>query len=174
MGIDISEKAVTDTKTNLRWLFDHTKDLNRLQFSININQKDTRTLSAYFPRGIISEIVTEPYLGPTLHRSADDVFVDHAFQELAPLYRDAVSSFSHVLKPGGMVVMIYPAFNVKGAMRFLDLITPLKSMGFSQVPLSLSGGNENLFPEITDRKTIIYGNREDFVLREIVRFQKNV
>lgn len=155
-GTDSSEKAIEYTKTNIKWVSERFGlDINDIQ----ITQKDVRTLSRNFEKNSMDAIVTEPYLGPTLHQRASFEEINKNKQSLERLYIDAFLEFKQVLKKGGVVVIIFPVFQGNRQIS-MDVLDKIKGMGFVQIELSQ-----------TSRKTILVGNRFDFILREIAKFK---
>ena len=154
-GTDTSEKAVEDTKTNLEWV---SRKFRLPTDGARVELKDVRNISKIWEE-MIDVIVTEPYLGPTLHQRAGVEEINKNKQTLERLYIDAFSEFKKVLKKGGAVVIIFPVFQGKRQI-FMDVLDKIKGMGFQQADLSQ-----------TPRKSIIVGNRFDFVLREVLKFK---
>lgn len=159
IGSDISGKAYTDTKTNIRWLEENFKfqiaNFKQLQISAT-------EISKKLPAESIDAIVTEPYLGPQrgFHR------FDEVARELNKLYSEAINQFYKVLKPEGRIVMIWPI------MRSKDVIEELSPdiHGFEiESPLP---PDQDIF-KTTKRKTIIYGRDDQKVWREIVILKKS-
>lgn len=159
VGRDNSQKAVADTKTNLEWLFKNIVEKHNL--NIDVKFGDATKLPADISAGSVSGIVTEPYLGPTLHGQLFPEKLQSITQELKNLYLAAFSGFNKVLEPHGVVVMILPAFVQKNRVHFLDILPEIEKLGFVQEKISDSV-----------RGTVAYGNKYNFVLREIVKFRK--
>jgi tRNA G10 N-methylase Trm11 len=155
-GTDISQKAISDTKANLRWL--RTQDLIDNEAKVFIH--DVTKLSEKFPQSSIDAIVTEPYMGPNLQHKPHLKDVQGIKGELETLFLEAFKQFSKILKQEGCVVMIFPVFHVNNHYLYLDILEKIGLLGFSQVILTQD-----------KRNTITLGNQKDFVLREIVKFK---
>lgn len=156
-GCDNSDKAVGDTKINLEWLGSR---LNIDVSGVIATKQDTLSLSKSFDRESIDAIVTEPYLGPTLHKAPQASDLTQTINELEKLYLNAFVEFENILKKGGKVVMIFPVFQSQYKI-FIDIIEKIENLGLKQIKLSNN-----------TRGSLIVGNKFDFVLREIVKFEK--
>lgn len=157
-GFDNSKKAVDDTKENIEWL---GKAIDLKEAKIEIKMQDVRQLSKSLAANSIAGIVAEPYLGPTLHRSLSNAEIGNISKDLKNLYLAAFKEFAKVLREKGVVVFILPAFASKEGLRTMEIISDIKSIGFGQIPLGES-----------PRQSILVGRENDFVFREIVKFQK--
>lgn len=157
IGRDISEKAVHDTEENLSWL----KEKVSVKYKLDVKKGDVKKISYDLQLNSISAIVTEPYLGPTLHGEIFPEKLKSIRTELRSLYLEAFSEFNKILKSGGVIVMIFPTFTQKGFLNHMEILDSIKSLGFVQVKMS-----------DTFRGSILVGNKYDFVVREIVVFQK--
>lgn len=169
-GTDISERAIADTNRNIDWIFTHFKEVQRQNYDISIRKTDIHKLEKYFPVQSIDAIVTEPFLGPALHGRPDDQAADNILTGLLPLYKEAVRQFSKVLKKGGTIVMICPAFEAGAGYHFMDLISYAKEMGQILKPLLPEKIQLN---DYTDRETILAGDKYSFLKREIIKFVKS-
>lgn len=157
LGRDVSKKAVFDTKENLDWLFNATDTTNNKP---DVAQADVKNLSREL-KTTVHAIVTEPYLGPTLHDQSNRNDAAKTTNELRDLYINAFREFHKILDKNGVIVFILPAFRVSGRAQYMNIIRDIEGLGFRQSALSM-----------TDRKSIVIGNKYDFVLREIVKFVK--
>lgn len=156
IGRDISEKAIKDTKENLEWLFKNAQ----VSAHVDVRQGSVFDLSKHLKKKVHG-IITEPYLGPTLHKPAERNTAQKTETELTTLYLSAFREFLKVLDKNGIVVFILPAFMRFGKTQYLDIISQIEKIGFKKENLSDNS-----------RGTILYGNKYDFVLREIVKFRK--
>lgn len=158
IGSDISEKAILDTKENLKWL----EKVEGLDISgVTIKKEDVGVIGKTILPESVSAVVTEPYLGPTLHNQIFPEKLHHISKELASLYVKAFSEFQKVLEPGGVVVMILPAFSQRTGLVFMPIIPEIEQLGFKSEQIG-----------DTKRGTVVYGNKYDFVLREIIKMKK--
>lgn len=159
IGTDISEKAIRDSKENISWYLERINS-DAKEASIRIEKADVTKLSGILKKDSVDAIVTEPYLGPTLKNRAHPEQIRRTENELSRLYVSAFEEFTKVLKPGGSVVIILPAFQARNVV-YLDILSQIKSLGFTIEKLSGS-----------QRETIVVGNKYDYVLREIGKFVK--
>lgn len=158
IGSDISEKAIADTQENLNWL----EKIVGLDISgVELKKEDVGDIGRNVLPESISAIVTEPYLGPTLHNQMYPEKLQHILKELSSLYLKAFSEFQKVLTPGGVVVMILPAFSQRNGLVFMPIIEEVERLGFKSEQIG-----------DTKRGTVVYGNKYDFVLREIIKMRK--
>ncbi|MBI5044420.1 MAG: RsmD family RNA methyltransferase [Candidatus Levybacteria bacterium] len=155
-GADKSEKAVSDTQQNIEWLIMEEK----LTHKPEIVHSDVEEL-AKTTKKTFDLIVTEPYMGPNSKglRNFDDMKKNK--EELENLYLTSWKAFAKLLKKDGEVVMILPIFHYKNTYLKMDIIEKIPSLGFEHIALSEKR-----------RKSLIIGNRYDFVLREIIHFRK--
>ncbi len=156
IGTDISQKAVSNTKTNLTWL----KKQHLVENDARIFIQDVTKLSEKFPQNSIDAIVTEPYMGPNLKHKSHLKAVQEVKTELETLFLGAFKQFAKVVKSDGSVVMIFPVFHVNNHYLYLDILEKIGALGFSQVILTKE-----------KRNSIVLGNQQDFVLREVLKFK---
>ncbi len=171
-GTDISQKAVSDSQKNIHWLLGHIHNAERSSYNIKIGEADARRLSEKFSRNSVDAIVTEPYLGPAFFEKPKFLTVNRLLPELGSLYLAAFGSFGKILQKDGKVVIIFPAFNVEGKWQFMDILPQIQRNGFIQKDL-LSSVVQTAYPAYQkDRRSVVYGGKEQFVRREILVFQK--
>lgn len=107
-GSDLSEKAVSQTKENLKWLINKFRlDIPDFRTMIDhrISPADATTHKLVKP---VDGIVTEPYLGPVHRSSLNPTQIATIREELLDLYRDFLKNNLKNLKPGGHLVMVLP------------------------------------------------------------------
>lgn len=156
-GRDISEKAVSDTIKNLEWL---EKEVGGFNAEIDVKVGSAEKLND-ISAGSISAVIAEPYLGPTLHNIIFPEKLQNISRELSQLYLNSFRAFHRILKKDGVVVMILPVFTQRRGAYFLPILPDIEKTGFKQ-------------EKIGDpyRGTILYGNKHDFVQREIIIIRK--
>ncbi|MEK7605900.1 MAG: methyltransferase domain-containing protein [Patescibacteria group bacterium] len=157
-GTDNSDKALKDTKQNLKWL----NEKQKITVQPRILKADVTTLSKTFSENTFSAVITEPYMGPNLQQRPSIQLIQQNQIELTTLYLSALTEFIKVLKPDGVIVMILPVFHLNRQFLSLDILNDAEKLGLIQIPLSKER-----------RQTILVGNRYDFVLREIVKFSNH-
>lgn len=165
LGSDISEKAVSDTKTNFEWMVEKKllKNITPELFQSDIRKLDKPKENS------VDLIVTEPYLGPPLKANAtkDDIYKIKS--ELEDLYSDTFKVFTKILKDDGRVVIIMPAFLQDEAI-YLDILDKIKKLGFEMInPIKHTGLK---FDETTSRGGMLYSREDQRVGREIFVFKK--
>ncbi|MCX6796726.1 MAG: methyltransferase domain-containing protein [Candidatus Falkowbacteria bacterium] len=159
IGSDISDKAVTDTQTNLKWI---ENNFNIKNAKYRLFKSNVQSLGQKIKASSVDAIITEPFLGP--QRGQIDVHKIKA--ELEKVYSQALQEFIKVLKPKGKIVMVWPVFKTKPqdivlnpSLNKLQIISPLPDNLAKQLYL-------------TNRQTIIYGRPGQKVWREIVALKK--
>lgn len=172
VGTDISKKAFTDSMVNIDWLFNHYRNLDTSEFEIKVYQCDVQSIGNKITPNTIDAIVTEPYLGPPFFKKPNYGSFINTITEVGKLYVSAFLQFKKILKSGGKVIIIFPAFEDWGKMHYVDILVKIKEMGFSQVELIPKEIGKNNFLQLTYRNTILYGGNEQFVKREILSFKK--
>ncbi len=124
LGIDIDNEAVEDCRENLEWVsieYEKKFDTN------NLHVGDARKLTDHFKGNSIDVIVTEPYLGPPLKKQPTEKEAKEILKELEPLYEKSVASMLSVLKSGGRIVIVAPAFKIGDKIFSLPLKTVKRS-----------------------------------------------
>ena len=161
IGSDISNKAISDTRNNLDWLFKYYQGIDRSSYNIKLQQADVSSINKYFSYNTIDAIITEPYLGPPLHKQPGINQIKRFAKELETLYSIAFAQFTKILHPGGKVVMIFPVFESNNQLVYIEILEKITHLGFIQ--------NELLESQ---RRTITYGDKSQFLKREIISFIK--
>lgn len=172
IGTDISGSATLNTKKNIDWLFLNFKQLDSSLYNINVYQSDVRSINSSIKSNSIDAIVTEPYLGPPLFKKPDFDTIKKILLEVSNLNLTAFTEFKKILKIGGKVIIIFPVFEDKGISYYLEILDKIKSLGFKHKDFFAPGLKEVPFLRLTPRKTILYGNKEQFVLREVFSFER--
>ncbi|MDO8668286.1 MAG: DNA methyltransferase [bacterium] len=161
IGADLSDRAITDTRTNIEWI---KKNYELPITNLNLNNIDATQISKQIKPDSVDAIITEPYLGP--QRGRFDV--SKTINELERLYSRSLSEFNKILKPGGKIVMVWPVFCGQFKNIFLNPdLNDLKII--NPIPENLQ---TNIFIKTTVRQTIIYGRELQKVWREIVVLEK--
>lgn len=173
MGSDISEKAVSDSKTNVEWIADKffpiptsvgiadprfQSKLKSGQFSINYQITNVQNIAEKISSKSIDAIVTEPYLGKPLKGNESKEEILKQIRGLEELYLAAFSQFSKILKPRGSVLFIIPRFKHRDEWITINIKDKIEKIGFRA---------ETLFE---DKKFLVYARPDQRVAREIWRF----
>lgn len=172
IGSDVSQNAVSDTKENIDWLFANFRQLDKSSYNINIYPSDVRLIKQTVKENSVDAVVTEPYLGPPLYKKPDLNTVERVFNEVGKLYSDTFFEFHKILRTGGKVIFLFPAFDIDGKMQFIPILDKIERMGFRQLSYFPEEIKNNSAINLTQRNTILYGSREHFVKREITYWQK--
>ncbi len=164
-GSDISPKALGQVKQNMEWL-KRTYALNAVRYTVY--QSDARKLHTILKPNSIDAIITEPYLGIPLTGRETETFLKKQADELEKLYFEAIASLANILKAGGVMIIITPAFATKH--------------GFISVNLSASSTNQSASmlkkigliadPLLPDHPTLRYHRPGQHVARDIWRLAK--
>ncbi|MDP3793200.1 MAG: hypothetical protein Q8R07_00410, partial [Candidatus Uhrbacteria bacterium] len=124
-------------------------------------------LSKHLSPHSVDAIITEPYMGPT----RDPAQLNILLSELSTLYIAAFREFAKILKPGGRVVFILPAFKVSTKLtKTSERVLPeIKKLGFQ--PIRLLPSNLPNPYTLTPSPSILYSRPDQKVLREIFVFE---
>lgn len=170
-GSDIDPSMIAATQVNLDWLherFSLDQSLTPKIFQHDVRQPFPEKLRARF-----DAIVSEPYLGAALTSPLPHSKIESVMTELGNLYLAFFKHAHAVLKPGGTILFILPAFAHKKDFwlfpeGFLDEITRL---GYSQqqlIPAELA----SFYPS-GSRKTLFYSRPDALVGRELTFWKKD-
>jgi tRNA G10 N-methylase Trm11 len=108
LGSDASPSMVELARTNLDWLATHFSVKKELWPELLI--QDTRQAWPSRLQQTITTVATEPYLGAPLDTPLPAAEIKQRFQELGELYQRSLFQLKEVLKPGGKVLFLLPAF----------------------------------------------------------------
>lgn len=178
---DLEKFAVDGTQKNIEWIKKHFPET--AGSDVKIFQSPAEEISKHFKKREIDTVVTEPYLGPVQKRALQEAEAKKLIVELSKIYFDSLRDWEKVLKPGGRVVMIFPAFMTNKGLVSIPVAEELKKLPYDILPL--------LPPEATrlpflrrqgyggqDIKTspqggLIYQRPEQKVVREIYILRLN-
>ncbi len=158
IGSDVSTKAVADTENNIKWI---ENNFNK-KAKIRLFQSSVNSIAQKIKASSVDAIITEPYLGP----QRGNVELQKIKIELEKLYSEAIQQFTKVLKPNGIVIMIWPIFKNEKQ----DIALSPNINGFKIISPITSQIKKRL--ALTNRNTIIYGRPGQKVWREIVILHK--
>lgn len=168
IGTDISEKAVKDTRMNLKWLLDQSNDEKT---KIEVYKSDVKDISNHVKNNSVSAVVSEVYLGPPLRDYLAEEKLNNLMNELTELYASALKELSKIVKDGGVIVLALPIFKTKKGNKLLPLLDGIKESGL-KIENSLGDREDKLNKYFTNRHTIIYSRPDQLVLREIIVLKK--
>lgn len=157
---DIEEKQVADTRKNTSWLIGHSilraDDTERFQTF----RSDARQVGTHLIGKKVDAIVTEGYLGPPLRGHERLDAIEKTTQLIENLWADSLKELHPLLKQGGRLVGIWPAFKTSLGMARVDLTDRLENLGFRLV--------EPLDGWETEHGPLLYMRPEQHVARRIV------
>ena len=129
-GVDISAKAVSESRENLLWAGKHYQTAATARWSVR--QGDARQLTTVVQQKKFDAVVTEPYLGPPLSGRETRSRLKEIIDELSTLYLAAFNQFRLVLKPNGRVVFVMPMFMHVKAMMPMSVSGDIPALGFTR------------------------------------------
>lgn len=153
IGCDKSEKAISDTKENLKWLINKSKIINHKS---KIFICDVRNLSKQIKASSIDVIITEPYLGPPIKGNESEKKMKKVVSELSDLYLIAFNEFKKVLKDGARVVIVLPEWHLLNNVFGLEIEKQVSNIGFEKI----------------DQNNLIYKRQKQKVWRRINIYKK--
>jgi len=158
LGLDISEKAITDTKKNITWM---KKEFGLHTSGTKVYASDVRAISAKkVPPDSIDAIATEPFMGKPKNGRETRSQLEQESKELGALYTDAFKTFAKIMKKGGAIVFIIPMFRHGDTWVKVNCVEKIKKLGFTVDPLS------------EKHDALLYWRRRQHVGREIWKFTK--
>ncbi|MEK7102950.1 MAG: hypothetical protein AAB870_01230 [Patescibacteria group bacterium] len=168
IGSDLEIKNIESTEKNLLWLEKQNPETVS-PTSLRLFQSDVRHLAKEITANSIDCIVTEPFLGPIVNNKTPQARIQTIQKELAELYIESFKVFKDILKPDGVVSIIFPSWNIGGQTIELPIIDAIQKMGFR---------NET-FPEELDpfmspskRESLMYSRAGQTVMRELFVWRK--
>ena len=130
-GSDTDEDAVTDCRSNLRWLEErYPKAVGRW----GVKQRDACELSHYAKPLTLSAVATEPYLGPPLSRRFPPGRAKEEVETLRPLYAAFLGQARIALAPGRRLVFTAPVWQTREGPIELNLSREVFLAGFHAAP----------------------------------------
>lgn len=171
-GNDVSENAVKNTKANLDWLSEEYK-INLTKIRLRIFCGNVINLSDHLAKNLLPHIITEPYLGPPLRAKDTEKEIKIIVSELSRLYVEAFREFKKILKKGGRIVIIFPAFKVGNKVIYLEILDQIKNIGFEIKDLVPNELKKSPVIQISKRGSMIYARPDQRVCREIFVFEVN-
>jgi tRNA G10 N-methylase Trm11 len=157
IGSDLSKKAVADTTQNLDWV---AKKYGLPAHRATLLVSDVKNLGEHIKKNSVDAIVTEPYMGKPLRGKETQKQLEIQARDLEALYAQAFKTFERILKPRGIVIFIFPKFRHRGGWMETNILERIKQLGFEPVAL----GDE--------QESLLYWRKNQFVGREIRKFQK--
>lgn len=151
-GSDVSKKAVDDSEENLQWTI-KTYDLENI--TSQIERGDSQKLTSKTKPESIDNIITEPYLGPSMKGGESDGEITKTITSLRHLYIKSFEEFKTILKPGGKIVIIIPSWHLKRDFE-LGIEKEISGIGFKRL----------------DKNNLLYKREGQKIWRNIQIWQK--
>ena len=148
IGSDFSEKAVRDTKENLKWL---SKELRISNYELRIEKINVLDLAKNFTEKSVDAIITEPFLGQPMRGNEKPETINGIIADLKKLYLLAFSQFKIVLKKPGKIVIVIPEWHIGGSIFKMDIEKDIKALGLERL----------------DKDDLIYRREDQKVWRKI-------
>jgi len=127
IGSDISEKAVSDTQTNMAWLM---KRFDLHAHDLQLFTSPAAELSTHY-QNHVDMVVTEVYLGPQRTSPVDTHDATMFEKKMLPLYEESLAGLKPLLKSDGVAVIAFPALKQKdGAWHRLPLNKIVSAKGY--------------------------------------------
>ncbi len=176
IGADIDNNAISNTKTNLEWLFKNYHFLKKENHHIEFINCDVRQISSRIFSRKIDAIISEPYLGSPKLKFTPLNLIKKEIKEIENLYIQAFKEFKKILKANGVIAIIFPVIRYKDQFFYLEILNDIKKIGFQ---------NKNFLPvkkinstilglQTTNRNSIIYYRPGQTVSREIFLFTMRI
>lgn len=132
IGSDLSQKAITDTETNVAWV---QQNLPQQKVPIQLMVADVADLASKLPKQSINVIVSEPYLGKPLTGKETLTLLETQTKELKKLYTKAFAAFATLLTPQSTVIFVFPSFHKDTTWLTTVPTEDIKRLGFSSEAL---------------------------------------
>lgn len=165
-GSDIEKNQIEATRKNLAWL---AQKNNTSLDSVTLTTCDAKNLSKNIVKKHPRAIVTEPYLGPIMRRSASGVN-STTLTHLCALYVDAFHDWKKILAPGERVVVVFPFWITRTGKTFLSCVNDILNLGYtnSTVPAAL----KKYIRDTTPRDSLLIAREGQHVGRELFVFTR--
>jgi len=176
IGSDKSDKAINNTKNNLRWFIDKY-NLETKNKVIELYQSSVENLGKKIDPEKIGAVVTEPSLGRLYQSESDYLARSQQIKQIEKLYLQSFQSLYPLLFDGALIIMVWPVFWTRknNADIYLSdqLVKEIQKLGFVQVLVSKEMSNDrDLAKNLSKRSTILFFRQQQRIKREIVMFQK--
>ena len=153
IGSDISEKAISDSQKNLKWLAEKFNVDSSLILDIFV--KDATKLTSTDLNIVPDFVVCETYLGPPMSRFPSESEMRKNFSEIEDIVLGALRQLKGIINKDGVVVMAVPFYRQGSKRYFLNnLKKKANELGYATVG-----------------ETLLYDRKDQIVGREICRFK---
>ncbi len=164
-GSDISREAVEGAESNLRWLQGQTAGV-RGEWQVKAGAVED--LTDIWGAGTVEGIVSEPYLGPT----RGYLKISKIKKDLKELYEATLGQAQKVLKPGGVILWLWPQWQLKEGQPAEIGMIDWRALGFELEYILPVEWRRKLGAAETGRGNLIYSRPGQRVGREVVRLRK--
>lgn len=169
LGSDISNKAIDGAEKNLQWIKNRYK-LPPTRYEVFVS--DIKDIARNLPKIVVEAIITEGTLGPGYAQAPKIDEAKANFQALEDIYISAFQAFKAFLSPEKRIVIALPAYRINNQYLFFSIIDKIVKLGYDIVdPLPEVVLESFAFLRVTERKSIIYDRKDQFVSREIFIFK---
>lgn len=169
IGSDISAKAIEMAEKNLVWI------KNRYKLPpgrYEVIPSDVKDIAKNLPRVNIEAIVTEGTLGPAYAEAPKLNEIRKNFANLEGIYLTAFTAFKQIIDHNRRIVIALPAYRIDNRYEFFSIVDKIKKLGYDVVdPIPPVLKERFDFLQITERGSIIYDRKDQFVSREIFVFK---
>ena len=165
VGCDINESTLAAAKKNLAWL---SNEKGASLAAVRLISCDARKLSSTFPANSVDAIVTEPYLGPSVHRSGVKN-LSAILRELEQLYTAFFHEAHRTLKGGAPLVIVLPFWIEERKKTRIPFLPKLLGLGFVS---ALNTKDLPDFGNLSDRGSIFVSRPGQHVGRELFVLKK--
>ena len=167
IGGDISEKAIADTKKNLKW-FARTHLEEPLELSLF--KSPAKDLADQFEQQA-SLIIAETYLGPPRLGRESETKLRETIEELTKENIESFKTLYDLLKSDGRAVIAFPAYKLRENFLYLPILEELKKIGFKQIN-PLPDSIPTALNQTTPSGALLYKRANQHVAREIFVLEK--
>lgn len=168
IGSDLEIKNIERTEKNLLWVEQQNPGTISAT-SLRLFQSDVRHLVNEIASASVDCIVTEPFLGPIVNHKTPHDRILSIQRELSQLYIESFKVFKEILKPGGVISVVWPVWNTGKQTIDLPITDAIHAMGFINETFP-----EELDPFISPskRESLIYSRAGQTVMRELFVWRK--
>lgn len=162
---DLEESVLRGAKKNIEWVkrfFPGTAEAETKLFL-----SPAESVSEHFKKRELDAIVTEPYLGPIQKAVLTEKEAAEKAKNLGEIYFKALRDWEKILKPGGRVVMIFPAFRTAAGFFSMPVAEELKNTPYDILHPLPAEATRLPYINVNSQGAIIYDRPGQKVRREI-------
>ncbi|MBI1834096.1 MAG: hypothetical protein HYR90_04725 [Candidatus Andersenbacteria bacterium] len=161
LGSDADTKMIDASEANLRWLADNFSVDTTIPPLLRIHDVQHPFPVDY--NGIVSAIVTEPYLGKARSTPLLQQIADRDIKKLIKMYKLFYKNMHSALMPEGLILAALPQIKTSSGWAYFppEFIDEISRIGYRLQQLSS-----------TPRGTLVYKRPDAVVARELIMFRK--